>query len=42
MALRYIDWETWPDFLKILNEKYFDKIKKLQYITNKKVYLNLN
>lgn len=42
MALRYIDWETLLDFLKILNEKYFDKFKKLQYIISIKFDDDLN
>lgn len=29
MALRYIDWESGPEYPKILNETDFKKIKKL-------------
>ncbi|CEN89679.1 beta-1,6-N-acetylglucosaminyltransferase [Paraclostridium sordellii] len=42
MALRYIDWETGPEFPKILNEKDFDKIKKSQCIIGRKFDDDLN
>lgn len=42
MALRYIDWNSGPDFPKLLNETDFEKIKKTDCIFARKFYKNLN
>lgn len=42
MALRYIDWESGPEYPKILNETDFKKIKKTNRLFGRKFNENLN